>query len=89
MGRLVNLGKDTNMTTLEVKRALKAGPWAWPGCYPLFFVMRDGAALSFAAMRERFCQEARGASAVAVNWEDPDLYCDHTGERIESAYAED
>ncbi len=27
--------------------------------------------------------------SVEVNWEDPDLYCDHTGERIESAYAEE
>src|ERR1700722_7796948 len=27
--------------------------------------------------------------AIAVNWEDPSLYCVHTGERIESAYAED
>ncbi len=24
-----------------------------------------------------------------VNWEDPDLMCDHSGERIPSAYAED
>ncbi len=24
----------------------------------------------------------------SVNWEDPELYCSHTGERIESAYAE-
>jgi hypothetical protein len=27
--------------------------------------------------------------ACAVNWEDPALFCDHTSERIESAYAED
>lgn len=27
-------------------------------------------------------------TAVQVNWEDPDLYCDHTGNRIESAHAE-
>ena len=27
--------------------------------------------------------------AVEINWEDASLYCDHTGERIESAYAED
>ena len=27
-------------------------------------------------------------SAAAVNWEDPDLFCDHSGARIESAYAE-
>lgn len=24
-----------------------------------------------------------------VNWEDPDLYCDHCGHRIPSAYADD
>lgn len=27
--------------------------------------------------------------ACDVNWEDPDLMCDDSGERIESAYAED
>lgn len=27
--------------------------------------------------------------AVDANWEDPRLYCDHCGERIESAYADD
>jgi hypothetical protein len=26
--------------------------------------------------------------ACEVNWEDPELFCDHTGNRIESAYAE-
>jgi hypothetical protein len=26
--------------------------------------------------------------ALDVNWEDPSLYCDHCGARIESAYAE-
>jgi hypothetical protein len=26
--------------------------------------------------------------ALDVNWENPDLYCDHCGARIESAYAE-
>jgi hypothetical protein len=26
---------------------------------------------------------------LEVNWEDPDLFCDHCGARIESAYAED
>ena len=27
--------------------------------------------------------------ATDINWEDPSLYCDHCGERIESAYAEE
>jgi hypothetical protein len=26
--------------------------------------------------------------ACDTNWEDGELYCDHSGERIESAYAE-
>ena len=29
------------------------------------------------------------AYGVNINWEDPSLYCAHSGERIESAYAED
>lgn len=76
------------MTTLEVKRALKAGPYAWPGGYPQYFVTRDGAALSFEAMRERFREEARGVLAVVINWEDDSLTCDHTGQPIASAYGE-
>jgi hypothetical protein len=27
--------------------------------------------------------------ALEVNWEDPALYCDHCGNRIESAYVEE
>jgi len=26
--------------------------------------------------------------ALQPNWEDPELFCDHCGSRIESAYAE-
>jgi hypothetical protein len=32
-------------TTLEFKNALRAGPYAWPGGYPTFFVCDDGEAL--------------------------------------------
>lgn len=79
-------------------RALKMGPYAWPGGYPLFFITDDGAALSFAAARKeakRICDAIREHSrggwrvvACEVNWEDSELFCDHTGERIKSAYAE-
>ncbi len=80
---------QAKMTTLEVKRELRAGPYAWPGGYPKYFVTCDGAALSFDAMRERFRYEAGAVHRVDVNWEDDSLYCDHTGERIPSAYGED
>jgi len=88
------------MTLLEIKTALRSGPYVWPGGYPRFFVTSDGAALSFAAVRSEWRQIVGAhlsddkhcgwhVAGVDVNWEDPALYCDHTNERIESAYAED
>ena len=88
------------MTVQEFGRALREGPYAWPGGYPIFFVTNDGGALSFAtAWNERALivdailrDDRHGGWRVVgadVNWEDPDLIDDHTGKRIESAYAED
>jgi len=86
------------MTTKQIKERLRAGPYAWPGGYPAYFLAEDGEPLSFEAVRENWrqvCYAARhqlrdGWRIVAadVNWEDPALYCSHTGERIPSAYAE-
>lgn len=84
-------------STHDLKAALRAGPYAWPGGYPFYFVTHDGGALSFDSVRSRLREELASVAdhdsdriaAVEVNWEDPDLYCDHSGERIESAYAED
>jgi hypothetical protein len=83
----------------DFRRAIRNGPYAWPGGYPLYFIMSDGGALSFkAAKAERrgVLEALRDNSgngwrpvAVEINWEDAELYCDHTNERIESAYAED
>ena len=65
----------------------------------MYFITSDGAALSFASVRENLrnvMESIRDHSGdgwrvigANVNWEDPALYCDHSGERIESAYAED
>jgi hypothetical protein len=82
----------------DFRKAMRHGPYAWPGGYPCYFVTSDGAALSFnAARRERRNileairdKDDNGWRVVGmdVNWEDDQLYCDHTNERIESAYAE-
>jgi hypothetical protein len=82
----------------DFRKAIRIGPYAWPGGYPLFFIMSDGATLSFnAAKAERrlMIEALRDGDdngwrpiAVDINWEDGDLYCDHTGKRIESACAE-
>lgn len=73
--------------------------YAWPGGYPTFWIMSDGGCVSFDCakserrqMLESLASKANDGwrpVALEINWEDPDLYCDHTGKRIESAYAED
>lgn len=86
-------------TISDFRRAMRIGPYAWPGGYPVYFVTADGAALSFAAARaERrnilqaiAWNDTRSGWRVIgtdVNWDDSSLACDHTGDRIESAYGE-
>lgn len=88
------------MTLQEIKGRLRAGEYAWPGGYPCYFVTSDGEAMSFKAVRQEWRQvvwahlvNARDSgwhiAGCDINYEDPELYCCHTGERIESAYAED
>jgi hypothetical protein len=72
-------------------------PYAWPGGYPRYFITNDGAALSFDAARENqwfieqsisdACNDGWQVVACEINWEDAELYCSHTNELIESAYA--
>mgnify|MGYP003660584300 CR=1 FL=1 len=85
-----------NYTAKDFASQLKAGAYAWPGGYPLYFITRDGAALSFEAAKENSqlikesicddCDDGWQVVACDVNWEDNELICDHTGKKIESAY---
>lgn len=82
----------------DVLSALQNGPYAWPGGYPLFFITKDGSALSFAgaaaclniieaAMEgDDYAAPIRKVVAVEVNWEDDSLFCCETGKQIEAAY---
>lgn len=87
----------------EFKACLRAGDFTSLGGYPLYFAMRDGGALSFDSARSEFRSIARAMIDAAggcypdsqwvpvaceVNWEDAELYCDHSNARIPSAYAE-
>ena len=88
-------------TEKEFNEALESGMYAWPGVYPRYFIVQDGEPLSFEALDKENADRVRDAInnpgsdkewqvvAVEINWEDPDMYCAHTGNRIESAYAED
>lgn len=89
-----------SITTPELKQALRAGPYAWPGGYPLYFLAADGSALSFEAVHGEIRQVMYALRhpgtdrdwqivAVTVNWEDSDLFCAHTGQLIPCAYSDD
>ena len=80
----------------DFRRDVRYGPYAWPGGYPRFFITSDGAALSFAAAK---AERRNIIASIAhrtndgwrivgcdINWEDQQLYCDHTNARIEPAY---
>lgn len=91
-------------TRAEFFRALREGRFTSLGSYPLFFVTRRGSALSpdyaranaLAIGREfrrpsGYEDPASGIFRVIgaeVNWEDPELFCAGSEERIPSAYAE-
>lgn len=84
----------------ELKATLRNGAYAWPGGYPLYFIAADGEALSFDSVRANLREVVgaithpsrfeRGWRVIGceVNWENPDLTCAHSGERIDSAYAD-
>ncbi len=84
----------------DLKATLRACAYTSIGCYPLYLITADGAALSFTSVRENWREVCSAMlandrnsgwyiMACDVNYEDPSLYCEHSGERIPSAYAED
>jgi hypothetical protein len=80
----------------QLKATLRAGGFAWPGGYPLYFITSDGASLSFSTAIKEFravadaikTKQSNGWKIVgcAVNWEDCELFDGHTGEQIPAAY---
>lgn len=85
-------------TINDFRRAMRSGPYAWPGGYPLYFITADGGALSFKSARAcrreilsaiAWNDNSGGWRIVAADiaWEGQ-LYCDHSGEAIETAYGD-
>ena len=85
-------------TTADLRATLRAGRHTSIGGYPMFFITADGAALSFEAVEENYRQVSHSVRHglndgwqvvhTAINWEDKELFCDHTNERIPAAYEE-
>jgi hypothetical protein len=103
VGTLSNRGRQIMGKTQELPRNDDGTlvEFAWPGGYPVYYVVEDSGILcpNCARMSER---EELGLQhdddtfdpqwhivAADINYEDDSLYCDHCGERIESAYCED
>jgi hypothetical protein len=74
----------------------KANAYAWPGGYPLYYLLHDGEVFcADCATTERKLIEDSIANhlsdgwrvvAVDVNWEDDEMYCANCNAHIESAY---
>ena len=79
----------------EFRKLLKAGPYAWPGGYPVYFLCNDGEVLSFEAAKENarlICEAIKDEDnsgwrvvGIEINYEES-LLCAHTGKPIEAAY---
>lgn len=87
--------RQTQLLSRSLRDQLIASPYAWPGGYPMFAITNDGAALCHhccsserKSIGSTYGSDGWAIVALEVNWEDPSLLCDHCGERIESAYAE-
>ena len=85
----------TQSTSLRLADSVAHHPYEWPGGYPRYAITSDGAALC-----DRCCETERATiatttgndgwcvTAIGLNWEELDLYCDHCSKQIEAAYGE-
>lgn len=82
----------------SVKYAIR-NKYAWPGGYPMYIVRNDGGVLCPTCAKDNYAEIAHDTvkgwktgwdvMGADVNWEDSDLYCEHCGNQIESAYGEE
>jgi hypothetical protein len=83
----------------DFKATLRAGAYAWPGGYPLFFIANDGEAICFSCGKTEFSAIANSIATLAadgwniiaceINYENSSLDCAHCSAIIESAYGAD
>jgi len=86
-------------TGKQLRATLRAGEFAWPGGYPVYLFCDDGQPLCFGCAKDNIHQVTHSVRhglndgwriiGCDVNWEDPDMHCDHCEKHIESAYGGD
>ena len=86
----------TIASVADLKATLRAGEYAWPGGYQLFFLTNDGETISFDGVRGDFYNtvyeitEGYSSRIVAcdVTYEDTNMICAETNKPIPAAYCE-
>jgi len=83
---------------IELQTSLAGGSLTDVGGYPKYWVTKDGGTLSFDAVHDNIDlvksaikdsdDDSWQVQGCDINWEDAYLTCDHTGNRISSAYCE-
>lgn len=86
-----------NTILQEVKDAIRH-PYTWPGGYPVYVVMFDGALLCNECAKKEYKQIAHStkhqirdgwdAMGATILWEGTE-YCAHCSKQLESAYGEE
>lgn len=67
----------------------KLPAYTWPGGYPLLYLDEESNVLCPYCANSQDTELDPPVEAVAINYEDPFLFCDECSARIESAYAEE
>lgn len=85
-------------TGAELRATIRAGAYAWPGGYPMYFLTDDGATLCFDCARSELrsiTQSIRGKHrdgwrvvGTFIHWEGAPETCAHCGADCESAYGD-
>ena len=85
-------------STKRLLATLRAGEYAFPGCYPMYLIAADGEALHYDCVKNNLEQCVYSIRhrvdldwrvvGTTINYEDDELYCAHCGGRIASAYGE-
>lgn len=85
--------------TTDLKVALRAGPYAWPGGYPTYFIAADGEPLCHNCVKRNFKQtvyetyrprqgDMFRVVGQEINYEDNNMHCAHCEQQIPAAYGE-
>lgn len=85
-------------TISDLRKAYRIGKYVWPGGYPTFFMCDNGDALCWDCAkhnRRDIVSDVATATdtgwrvaGLTINYEEPDLTCDHCHTLIPSAYGD-